>query len=253
MKVNPRDFLGGQSPRERYLQNRRLAVDWIYRCGFTSAQNLRLCLKKESASWASIAVARGLLRSTKTESGEPAVIYTLTESGLELAHHHATKLLPYPELDPYRVNQGKLRHDLLVQKLSLAAMRDGAILSVTTEREINEGDQKGQKRADAIWHLTNGQKLGIEIELSAKWGRKLDEFITSIAGSLDPARPEGRLDGFVVITDSEAICSRYRESMRPGQPMRRWRKNARQHWVVEEEDVVPEWLSELVDFRVIEG
>jgi len=79
MKVNQRDFLGGQSPRERYLQKRRLAVDWIYRYGFTSPPNLRLCMKKESASWASIAVARGLLRSTKTESAEPAVIYALTE------------------------------------------------------------------------------------------------------------------------------------------------------------------------------
>lgn len=253
MKVNPRDYLGDQSPKERGIENRRKAVDWIYRCGFTSSQMLRLCLNKESASWASIAVARGLLRSTKTESGQPAVIYTLTESGLELAHHHATRLLPYPEIDPYRVNQSKVRHDLLVQQLSLNAIREGVIRQVTTERELNEGDQRGQKRADAVWHLSGGQRLGIEVELSAKWGRKLDEFITSIAATLDPHRDSDRLDGFSIITDSEAICERYREAMKPGQPMRRWKKSARQHWIVDDEDVVPHWLSELVDFRVIEG
>lgn len=252
MKVKPRDYLGDQTPQERSIMNRKIAVDWIYRFGFTSSQVLRLCLNKESSSWASIAVARGWLRSTRTESGMPPVIYTLSETGLELAHHHATKLLPYVEIDPYRVNQSKVRHDLLVQKLSITALREGAIVSVTTERELSEGDERGQKRADAIWHLADGRKLGIELELSAKWGRKLDDFICAIANALDPERGPGRLDGFAVITDSEAICSRYRHAMRPDEPLRKWKKNARQHWVVDEDGIVPNWLHSQVDFRVIE-
>ena len=251
MKVKPREYLGDQTPQERSILNHRIAVDWVYRFGFTSSQVLRLCLNKESSSWTSVAVSRGWLRSTRTESGVPNVIYTLSETGLELAHHHATKLLPYVEIDPYRVNQSKIRHDLLVQKLSIAAMREGAIVKVTTERELNEGDQRGQKRPDAIWHLSDGKQLGIEMELSAKWGRKLDDFICGIVSSLDPQRSNDRLDSFSVITDSEAICARYRDAMKSGAPMRRWKKNARQHWVVDEEDVVPKWLHDKVDFRVI--
>lgn len=252
-KVNPRDYLGKQTPQERSVMNRKIAVDWIYRFGFSSAQVLRQCLNKESCSWTSTAVKRGWLRSTRTSSGVPTVIYTLTEMGLELAHHQATKLLPYVELDPYRVSQPKIRHDLLVQKISIAALREGVITSVTTERELNEGDQRGQKRADAIWHLPDGKRLGIEMELSAKYGQKLDEFICGIAASVDPNRERNRIDSFSVITDSEAICKRYREAMMPGQPMRHWKKNARQHWVVDEEDVVPNWLSDLVQFRVIKA
>ncbi len=251
MRVKPRDYLGDETPQERCLTNRRIAVDWIYRFGFTSSQVLRQCLNKESSGWASVAVARGLLRSTRTESGVPPVIYTLSETGLELAHHHATRLLPYAEIDPYRVNQAKIRHDLLVQKLTITALREEVITKVSTERELNEGDQRGQKRADAIWHLPDGRRLGIEMELSAKWERKLDEFICGVASALDPERGPDRLDGFSIITDSEAICKRYRQAMRPGEPMRRWKKSARQHWVVDTEDVVPDWLHELVDFRVI--
>lgn len=253
MKVNPRAYLGGQTPKERSIANRKIAVDWVYRFGFSSAQVIRQCLKKESTSWTSNAVKKGLLRSTRTLSGEPTVIYTLTEMGLEFAHHHATKLLPYVELDPYRISQPKIRHDLLVQKVSIKALHEGAITKVTTERELNEGDQRGQKRADAVWHLPDGKRLGIEMELSAKYGQKLDEFICGVAASVDPNREPNHIDSFCVMTDSEAICKRYREAMNSGQPMRRWKKNARQHWVIDEEDVVPPWLSELVEFRVIEA
>lgn len=249
MKVKPRSFLGDQTPQERSSLNRQIAVDWIYRFGFSSAQVLRQCLNKKSSGWTSLAVKRGWIRSTRTLSGIPPVIFTLTEAGLDLAHDHATKLLPYVELDPYRVVQPRVRHDLLVQKLTIAALREGAIIAVTTERELNEGDQPGHKRPDAIWHLPDGRRLGIELELSAKFGQKLDEFIVAMAASLDPDRREDRLDGFCVIANSERICARYRQAMRPGQPLRHWKKNSRKHWVVDDESVVPDWLYDLVDFR----
>lgn len=253
MTVNPRDFLNGQTPLQRAQQNKLMAVDWIYRWGSTSSQVLRLCLSKESASWSSIAVKRGLLRSTRTESGVPAVFYTLSEMGLELAHHHATSLIAYPELDPYRVNQSKLRHDLMVQRLSITAQREGLVTKVQSEREVNDGDQRGEKRPDAIWHLRDGRRIGIELELSAKWGRKLDDFIAAIATAIDPAQAPNGLDAFSIVTDSEPIVDRYREAMKPGQPMRRWAKNARNHWVIEEETVVPDWMHGRIDFRVITG
>jgi hypothetical protein len=31
MKVKPRDYLGDQTPHERSILNRKIAVDWIYR------------------------------------------------------------------------------------------------------------------------------------------------------------------------------------------------------------------------------
>lgn len=253
MNVNPRSFLNGQTPMQRAQQNKLTAVDWVFRWGATSSQVLRLCLNKESASWASIAVKRGLLRSTRTASGMPIVFYTLTELGLELAHHHATRLIAYPELDPFRVNQANLRHDLMVQRLSIIAVRDGLVDKVVSERELNAGDHRGQKRPDAIWQLNDGRKIGIELELSAKWGRKLDDFISAIATAVDPVHAPDNLDAFSIITDSEAISDRYRDAMRPGQPMRRWTKNARNHWVIEDETVVPEWMQHRIDFRVISG
>ena len=251
MSAGPRIYLGGETPQERSIKNRMTAVDWIYRFGFTSAQVLRLCLNKQSSNWASIAVNRGLLRSTKTESGVPGVIYTLAGPGLELAERHSPKLLPYPELDPYRVNQATIRHNLLVQEMTIKAISSKKIVRVTTEKEWNSGDQRGHKRPDAIWHFANGQRTGIEMELSAKWDRKLDEFIVGIAAALNAESPEDRLDDFAIITDSEAIAQRYRQAMQPGATLRHWRKNDRHHWEVESQAQVPAWLQDHVEIRMV--
>lgn len=251
MRVRPRDYLGDQTPEERSNINRRIAADWIYRFGYSSSQVLKYVLQKQCAGWPSVAAKRGLLRSTKTESGVPGVIYTLAESGLELAERHSLTLLPYPELDPFRVNQATMRHNLLVQMLTVKAINSGQIVRVTTEKELNAGDQRGQKRPDAIWHFADGQRIGIEMELSAKWDRKLDEFIAGIAASLDADEPEERLDGFAIITDSEAICRRYRQAMKPGEPLKHWRKNARHQWEVESLDHVPAWLQDQVEVRMV--
>jgi len=252
MRVRPRDYLGDQTPEERADINRRLAADWIYRFGLSSAQVLMHVLQKKGAGWPSVAARRGLLRSTKTESGVPGVFYTLAEPGLELAERHSMTLLPYPEIDPFRVNQSTMRHNLLVQMLTVKAINSGQIVRVTTEKELNAGDQRGRKRPDAIWHFEDGQRIGIEMELSAKWDRKLDEFITGITASLDAEVPEERLDGFAIITDSEAICRRYRQAMKPGEPLKYWRKNARHQWEVESIEKVPAWLQEHVEVRLVE-
>jgi hypothetical protein len=251
VRARPRDYLGDQTPKERANANRQTTADWIYRFGFSSSQVLKHVLQKQGAGWPSVAAKRGLLRSTKTESGVPGVIYTLAEQGLELAERHSMTLLPYPEIDPYRVNQATIRHNLLVQAMTIKAINNGQIVRVTTEKELNAGDQRGQKRPDAIWHFPDGQRIGIEMELSAKWDRKLDEFISGIAASLDSEVPEDRLDGFAIITDSEAICRRYREAMKPGEPLRYWRKNARHQWEVESHDKVPAWLQDHVEVRMV--
>jgi hypothetical protein len=251
MRVRPRDYLGDQTPEERRDINRCAAADWIYRFGFSSSQVLKDVLKKQGAGWPSIAAKRGLLRSTKTESGVPGVFYTLAEPGLELAERNSMTLLPYPEIDPFRVNQATMRHNLLVQMLTVRAINSGQIVRVTTEKELTAGDLRGHKRPDAIWHFEDGQRIGIEMELSAKWERKLDEFITGITASLNAEVPEDRLDGFAIITDSEAICRRYRQAMKPGEPMRYWRKNARHQWEVESIEKVPAWLQEHVEVRLM--
>ena len=96
MRVRPRDYLGDQTPEERADINRRLAADWIYRFGLSSAQVLMHVLQKKGAGWPSVAARPGLLRSTKTESGVPGVFYPPAEPGLGLARPDSQALLPHP-------------------------------------------------------------------------------------------------------------------------------------------------------------
>jgi hypothetical protein len=163
-------------------------------------------------------------------------------------------LLRYPEEDRYRVNQQQMRHYLLAQKATIAALAAGTIADFRTERQIdNEGDKAGIKRPDIVWLLPNGAQIAIEVELSAKWDRKLDEFIRGIATSLEsePAEP-ARFERVAIVTDSPAIHNRYKAAIQPGQPLTLWQKDKRAHWVIEKAIQMPTWLAEKVDFILME-
>jgi hypothetical protein len=92
------------------------------------------------------------------------------------------------------------------------------------------------------------------MELSGKWDRRLDEFVSGVITALSPAtdgRP-ARFDRFIVITNSDAITKRYEAAFAKGAHVRLWRKNSRGVWEVSEVNEVPDWLRGKIEFRKIE-
>lgn len=249
------DYLGGESPRARGERKRRRVLEWVYRWGYSSAEILRQVAGQQAKGYATGLVKKGWLVETKTESGSPRHYYTLSERGQQEAERLSDRLHRYPEADPYRVNQQQIRHYLLAQQSTWNALTAQVISDYETERMFDErGDKAGDKRPDVVWRLATGKEVGVEIELSAKWDRRLNEFVLGICRALQARGIDSpaRYQRFVIVTDSPAIARRYKTAMQPGAELPIWKKNNRAHWEIEKVVQVPSWLIEHVDFSLLE-
>jgi len=100
--------------------------------------------------------------------------------------------------------------------------------------------EKGTKQPDVLWNQElSGQKirLAIEVELSAKWSRDLDQFIQRCVTSLLGASP--RFDQIILITDSPAIERRYKEAFKHGAEYGLWERDAQRRWSMVDTEKVP--------------
>lgn len=238
----------GKTPRQVGQERTKLALRWIYDWGWSSPQVLEILANSNRNSVAARLARRGLINRTRTESGGghrdvPAYILTLTKEGVEEVERWLTNpahLLPY-EVDPYRVNQSILRHDTIAQMATAKALRGDAIHSYRTERQLAQQSQAGVKQPDVLWlqHLDdkNRHLMAIEVELSAKWGRDLDQFIHGCVTSL--TGDSARFHKIMLISDSPAIITRYKSAMKGGSEYDLWEKDARRYWVVADTTEVP--------------
>lgn len=243
----------GRSPRQIGLESRQTVLDWIYRWGYTSSTVVQSLLGRTSAGYAQKLARQGLLTSTKTKSGTPASYFTLTELGLHEAERFACALHRYPELDNYKVNQQQIRHYLIAQNITLNGLRAKTISNYETERMFDQsGDKSRVKRPDIIWQTNTDLRVAVEVELSPKWDRDLDEFVLGVTRALNSqGNQPSTYNRFAIITDSEAIIERYRAAMQPGASLAIWEKNQRNHWVKDKTVSVPDWLITKIDFQLI--
>ena len=254
-RTTPRasDYLGGESPRARGERKRRRVLNWVYRWGYSSAEIIRQVAGQQAKGYANGLVKKGWLAQTKTESGTPRFLYTLSQSGLQESERMSDDLLRYPEIDPYKINQQQVRHYLLAQSATTNAQAANAIVDFLTERQFDQaGDKPGEKRPDVLWLLPSDEKIGVEIELSAKWDRRLNEFVFGVARALQRTTDKpAEYQRFAIVSDSPAIVRRYQAAMQPGSDLPIWIKNKRGHWQIEKVIPVPAWLIERVDFHLI--
>lgn len=239
----------GITPRQRGREKLRLALDWIYRWGYSSPSVLDILSGAKRAGFPAKLVSNNLCARTKTQtgglvSGIPKIYLTLTESGLEEAERFSKNLLNY-NTDPYRVDQAKMRHDLIAQKATAQNLIDGTIADYKTERELAAKHEAGVKEPDVVWSMPDGSKTAVEIELTAKWERRLDDFVLHTARSLiardgNPAR----FDLVAVVSDSPAILERYKTAFRPGAKVNRWAKDQHGHYRIEKTFDMPANVSE---------
>ncbi|MBU0592231.1 MAG: hypothetical protein KKH74_00690, partial [Gammaproteobacteria bacterium] len=110
--------------------------------------------------------------------------------------------------------------------LTIEHMKFGLVEKFFTERMYPElADKAGVKRPDVVWHCRDGQVIAVEVELTSKWGRQLDEFVLRMHQSIHKYSA-----GYVVFTDSPAIHKRYASAMAEGAPVSSWIKDERGYW-----------------------
>lgn len=245
----------GKSPRQIGVESRLAVIQWIYHWGNSSATSIQELLNRTAAGYAQKLARQGWLQAVNTESGTPKCYFTLSEPGLQEAERHAVVLLRYPEIDPYRVNQKLIRHNLIAQHATINALNAGLAVDYLTERMLSQTVNKvGEKIPDVVWITVSGLHIGVEVELSAKWERDLDQFVMGVIRALMAQNDKpAKYDRFVIITDSPAIKKRYSDAFQPNANLSVWKKDDRQHWVIDKTAKVPDWVIGKIDFHLMQS
>lgn len=256
---NASSYLNGESPSERGEKKRRRALEWIHRWGYTSPDILRQVVGQAASGYSSKLSRAGLLVESRTQAGGvqkgvPKTVLTLSTAGLQEAERFSAQLLRYRELDPGRINQHLLRHNILAQQLTLNAMKSGSGNDFMTERMLDHtGDKKDEKKPDVIWSIDGARKLfAVEIELTAKWGRDLDDFVLKVCRALDARQGAPKYDRFIIASDSPAIIERYKAALSTGTNFTLWRYDAHAKKYLENGSRhVPDWVPPRVTFEQV--
>jgi hypothetical protein len=252
-----REMAATTSPRARGEQKLIQAVTWIYQWGWSSPGIVDRLDGTSRRGLTRRMVDRGFIISTRTESGGalksiPNYILTLTKAGLVEAERHHSAQVNY-NIDPYRIDQSKLRHDFLCQTVTLNALHAGKIKGYKTEKEMASASTLDIKQPDIIWTFPDGQRVAIEMELSGKWDRHLDDFVRRCVLSLRSGeKSPARFDMIIIVSDAPKIIERYAEQIKQKANYNKWVKNERNYWVIENtfpinEDIVNRFVFNLLE------
>lgn len=251
------DYLQGCSPQKRQAEKQRAATTWIYEHGASSAEIIRQVVGQKARGYAAKMVKDGLLVETPTESGGvvrgiPKFFYTLSRDGLAEAERHAKVPMAYPEIQPSRVKQRLLKHNLIAQQITWDLYKTPIYNTYCSDRRLAVKMANKVKRPDAIVYCLDDSKTGIEIELTSKWAQDLDEFILGIISLLEEQDESIKIDHFRILSDSPAILDNYKAAMKPGMPLNLWNKDSRGRWESKRFMPVPQFLSERVFFHLLD-
>jgi hypothetical protein len=258
-RVPPRahDYLNGMSPHQRAMEKQQAALMWVYEWGVSSDDIVRQVVDQQARGYAAKLVKRNLLVQTPTESGGfirgvPRYFYTLSAMGLAEAERHATVPMRYTEINISKVTQRLLHHNLVAQQITCDISHSLVGKRYFSDRRLATRMNGKLKRPDAVLFAknTNNQefKLAIEVELTAKWERDLDQFIYRMIETLNEEDESIKVDCFYIFSDSRAILERYKKAIEPGMPLQRWEKDQFGKWVSRNNIEVPEYLVERVFF-----
>jgi len=255
-RAKGKEVLDGRTPRERGEEKTLAVLDWVYRWTWTSPTTAETLGGAQRSGLAARLVKKGYLRSTRTAAGggEPGVplnILTLTERGLMHIERTREVLLPY-EMDPYRIRQSKLRHDQIAQMATAKQLQNGNISGYLSEKEMAMPSKLRVKQPDVCW-VIGDTKTAIEVELTAKWDRDLDEFVAASIASLTEIDGVTRFNFITIVSDSRAIISRYRAAFQPKSGYGEWVKNDAGKWTKPTVLTVPQWVKGKVLCKFIES
>lgn len=250
------DYLNGVSPHQRAAEKQQKALRWVYEWGASTDDVLCQVVDQQARGYAAKLVKRGLLVQTPTESGGfirgiPKYFYTLSEMGLCEAERHVLVPMRYPEINTSKVTQRLLHHNLVAQQITCDIIHILVGEKYYSDRRLATRMNGKLKRPDAVLFTYDG-KLALEIELSAKWDRDLDQFIYGIIDALNEEDESLRVDYFYILSDSRAILERYKSAIAPGMPLQLWEKDHLGKWVSRKHREIPNDLIKNVYFLYLD-
>ena len=256
--------MAGRSPRAVGRKKDNLALNWVYRWGWSAAGIVDAVASPGRRGVASRLVKKGLLNAHDCEAaggvkGIPHQVVTLTPDGVAEveADISESELLPYPPNGAKLIAWKQLRHDMLVQNWTARRLTAGSIIGHQTPRQLAERSEAGIKQPDAIWVLDGNRKAAIECELTAKFGRELDQALTALLRSVAPKNNEGKGGGpydlAIIISHSPGLLARYKRTLMPGTTIKKWERNAARQWQPSGGTLqVPNWSLSRILFEKVD-
>lgn len=146
------------------------------------------------------------------------------------------------DVDPASISHRLIQHNLAVQQaiMAIPGMRDYIVESMIDEKDVVD-----RKRPDALVELEAcpGQYAALEIELTEKRGRDLDQAIWRNVQALE----QGKYLCIIYVTNQPCIAKNYREAM--DYCIDQWRKDGNGKWLrTGQTFVVPDHIKSLIRF-----
>ena len=252
-----------RSPRAAGLERAKKALHWVYRWGWTTPSILEMVVDSFRSGIGNRLVKNGLLIKTATPSGginnTPAFLLTLSEKGVDAVSQFFDLSMPY---DPnQKINHAKVIHDELVQRMTVIRLRRlntprSDVLGFKTERELASKNSAGIKNPDCCWNKPHGEigwaQTSIELELSKKEGRDLDQFVHASLLSLAGQTPRFRF--LEIFFYSPTTKNNYMKAFQPGTEFSIWEKEPGRtgRWKKANTSKVPDWAEDRISFTLIE-
>lgn len=245
--------LAGRTTREVGREKDLEALRWVYRWGWSSPSIVDMVASPGRRGVCARLRRRGLLVAHPTPSGGgikgvPAEVVLLTEDGVAEveAELPESAILPYPGSDGRAVPWHQLRHDCLVQLWTARKLSSGTISGYSTPRELmGRPSAAAVKQPDAVWRLASGGlAVGVELELTAKKDRELNQAALAILQAVHPgseAKAKGPYDAVAILSHSQALLDRYRRLLTPGATITRYERSPDRHYKPAGTVKVPDW------------
>lgn len=248
MKVSAHNSLHGGSPNTQAEYNKYRAFLLIYKFGFSTDKLITRILNKKATGWASTQVKRGWLRKVESAGQHPGPIFTLTRAGISWIEQHVKNLQPYPEENSTKIHWPLVRHNLFCQAFLIDELKYGRLASYRAERHHGlEADRLGVKKPDMVFVDTDLMRVAIEVELSSKWDRRLDDFVLKVARDLG-FEGNPKYHRYAIVSSSETLLDRYRKAFEAGKYLRDWHKDGQGRWTSAVEGCISEEISGKVGF-----
>lgn len=223
--------LNGRTTVERGIEKLDQALLWVYRWGWSAPQLLDELAGTHRRGLTARLIRQRLLCASEIEgggiiSGIPQRIVGLTADGRAWIEEGYERHLP--AIDPDRVRRDRIRHDLLVQRLTHHALKTKRIDRYGTPLEMPMFSRANQKQPDAAWG--NGkERCAIELELTRKFDRDLDQFVERYVQIFEEQTPI--YDRLKLFTVSPALHQAYTKAFETDALFYHWEKDRRGHWI----------------------
>ena len=209
------------------------ALDWTLRWQLTTAAMIADLLgssDRRHYRWLVSWERQGLIRRTPTQSPIAREIITLTPLGVSslqaaLASIEPDELLPRYQHDVSRLNLNHLTHSLAAQMAVLLLVRSGKIDRYASEQELTKASKKGVKQPDALLGNDQGLRVALEVELSPKSPRLLDQAIAANLALIE--RKE--VSGIWYVSHVPAILAAVQRVLDTGR-VQRWQRDNQYKW-----------------------